>query len=210
MYTEQKRVAITFWGDLALWTIPGTQADPISQLLPPESAVTAVFSKIYRKPQFKYVVEKLFLHEIPSTVQLMVNEYKDFGHNEPQQRIQRCLFKPKYTAIARIELNKDQILPERRKDCNEAKYHAIFLESARTGNCIKGHPCMGRSDFIAYFESIPVQDALRMKNTINLPLGLAYFNIDKVTRKNPTFFYANVENGWVEYENAKKETLTCH
>jgi hypothetical protein len=205
-----RRVAMHFWGDFALWTIPMTDSDPSSQCVPSASAIEGMHYKIHTKPQFRFVVEDVFIRHPFVYSSVKNNEFKEISHIQPQQRCKRLLMHPDFVTISRIELIEENIDESRRADCTVDKYFAMFMENAKTGTAEKGMPCFGCSDYGAFFRVLELDEARELTGGQTLDLGWLYYGIDRLRPSiPPVYFDAKMVDGWIDYEGAKKEVSLC-
>ena len=208
-------IRVEVWGDYALFSRPEMKVERVSYDVMTPSAARGILEAIYWHPEFKFIIEKIFvLNKIKFenikrnevTKKISAPNVRDFINNKNvemylatsevrTQRAAMVLKNVRYVIDA-------YIIPSQNKEVNVGKYYSIFQRRIEKGQCYH-MPYFGTREFPAYFrpyESLAIKTAYPNQKK---DLGFMLYDMDYSDKENirPEFFRAILKNGILDVKN---------
>ena len=211
-------------GDLACFTRPEMKVERVSYPVLTPSAARGLLEAILYKPQFRWRIRRIAVHEPIRFLAFRRNEVKSrlsprnpepmLADEDRTQRNTLALRDVNYVIEAEIALTALANQPRRRPHGSDepegadsvAKYAAMFQRRAEKGQCFT-QPCFGCREFPAFFELADAA-AMRVEGQPNpdTDLGLMLYDVfdldvmhepGKVAKPKPriSFFPARLAGG---------------
>jgi CRISPR-associated protein Cas5d len=213
---------IRAWGPYALFCPAHFRADPCSEPVPTPSAVAGLYREIYWKPQFEWVIQKIFvmkpiLYMEMKTTGITASPIRNgrFGKDrtrpiEPSsmQQLHTFLVDVEYLFEARLQVNHSALdgRPGHRTQHDyEQMVHQILLDEPTWGQ-----PCFGSSELFASYEYLP-RGSDDSPIRVSMPLGpmlVGHLPIDpKKDLWDPVFHRLEMVDGVIEVPSSAYEKL---
>lgn len=225
-------IILEVWGKYACFTRPEFKVERVSYDIMTPSAARGVLEAIYYKPEFRYIIDEIYIINPIKTTFIRRNEITDKisvsqikkakttgkpiyqNIEETRQRRSALILKDvRYFIKAHIEMTSPS-----HETNNLTKHYVMFRQRANKGKCFR-QPYLGCREFSAYFE---LHDEIT-KRPINLTKDLSYmlYDIDYNNNNEPVFFRAYINNGILKvperlksinkiYVESKKLKYHCH
>lgn len=214
------KVGLDVWGDFACFTRPdGGKVERLSYpALTPSAARGIVESVYYKRTEFRYQIEKIYVLNPIEYVAVRRNEVKEkgsygtpilttsteFGDRGRTQRQSICLWRPKYRIIATIKPYDGRSV--------ESLYRQ-FMSRAKSGQCFQ-RPFFGCREFACFFEWADPDSEVVSDEKIDMDCGLMLYDVFDLRHRagagtdsivSPSFFRAKIKDNVIEvppYESA--------
>ncbi len=195
-------VSVRVWGEYACFTRPEMKVERVSYDVITPSAARGILEAIYRKPSFRWIVDRIEVHKPIVFTNIRRNEVSDkasLSHAKSKahptgilieearaQRAATVLKEVEYIIHAHFEFTGDE-------DRNEGKHLDIFNRRVASGQCFHT-PYFGCREFNASFA--PVQSGCQsppLKGEADF--GWMLYDIDFQNDMTPMFFRAKMIDG---------------
>jgi len=216
-------IKLHIWGDHACFTRPEMKVERVSYDVITPSAARGILEAIHWKPAIRWVVDRIHVlkpvrfetirrNEVGSKIPVG-NVRKAMKANsleglhlvvdeDRQQRAMLALRDVAYGIEAHFEMT-----PRAEAQDNPAKHLEMFRRRAIKGQCFH-RPCMGVREFPAHFELVEDFPASELPDGArDRDLGWMLYDIDYGEDRAPQFFRAEMRDGMLDLERARKEGM---
>lgn len=216
-------IKLHIWGDHACFTRPEMKVERVSYDVITPSAARGILEAIHWKPAIRWVVDRIHVlkpvrfetirrNEVGSKIPVG-NVRKAMKANsleglhlvvdeDRQQRAMLALRDVAYGIEAHFEMT-----PRAEAQDNPAKHLEMFRRRAIKGQCFH-RPCMGVREFPAHFELVEDFPASELPDGArDRDLGWMLYDIDYGKDRAPQFFRAEMRDGMLDLERARKEGM---
>ena len=216
-------IKLHIWGDYACFTRPEMKVERVSYDVITPAAARGILEAINWKPAIRWVVDRIHVlkpvhfetirrNEVGSkisdrNVKAAMNAGSLEGlhlvvDEDRQQRAMLALRDVVYGIEAHFEMT-----PKAGVQDNPAKHLEMFRRRAASGQCFH-RPCMGVREFPAHFELVEDFPPTRLpEGARDRDLGWMLYDIDYGKDRAPQFFRAEMRDGVIDLERARKEGM---
>lgn len=206
MEYHDKEYCLEVWGDFACFTRPEMKVERVSYDVMTPSSARAIFSAIFWKPAFNWIVTRIDVLSPIEWISFRRNEVGSvmsphsphiFAEDARQQRSALLLRDVRYRIYARLEYIPPRLRPkgaEIKEGENPAKYYESFERRARKGQCFNT-PYLGCREFSASWRWIENPEEVTTEQCYNRDreIGFMLYDMDFSDPHNPkAMFYRPV------------------
>jgi len=224
--TDNETVSVKVWGPLACFTRPELKVERVSYPVMTPSAARGILEAICWKPQFRWIVRKIYVLKPIQFVGIRRNEVQD--KISPRVVAEMMRNPDSFTPYFADSAGRDDIQGEHRTQRNtlalrdvayiiEAsvevydryvktdppiKYREMFLRRVEKGQCFQ-QPYLGLREFVAHF-SKPTDDDRPIPDSMDLGWMLFDLEYEEQGRGIPLFAQARLENGVLDVDSMRR------